>query len=41
MRPIPKEEAHTCCGAKGDGSRFEKDHIENAGEEWIPIRANM
>ena len=39
--PIPTAEAQTCCGAKGSGSLLEKAYIENAGDEGIPIRANI
>ena len=41
IRPIPNEDAHTCCGANGFGSRFEYAHIVKAGAAWMPIRANM
>ena len=41
MKPIPADEAHTCCGANGRGFLLENDHMEKAGADWIPIRANM
>jgi hypothetical protein len=37
--PIPIDDAHTCWGANGDGFLLEKDHIEKAGEDWIPMSA--
>ena len=30
---MPKDDAHTCCGAKGFGLALEKDHMENAGAD--------
>ena len=41
IRPIANEEAQTCCGAKGLGSLLPKAHMVNAGEDWMPISANM
>ena len=38
---MPKDEAHTCCGANGAGSLLANDHIVNAGADWMPISANM
>ena len=41
IRPIPKDDAHTCCGAKGRGLRLENAHMVKAGADWMPISANM
>ena len=41
MKPMPHDDAHTCCGAKGRGLRLENDHMENAGADWMPMSANM
>ena len=35
------EEATTCCQRNGLLLRLEKAHIENAGEDWMPISANI
>ena len=39
--PITTEETTTCCMRKGLLVLLENAHIENAGEDWIPIKANM
>ena len=31
----------TCCQARGLGDFIPKFHRMNAGEDWIPIRANI
>ena len=41
IRPIANDEPQTCCGANGAGLWFENAHIENAGDDWMPINANM
>ena len=39
--PITIDEATTCCHLKGLEVLFAKAHIENAGEDCMPIKANM
>jgi hypothetical protein len=41
MPPMTREEAKTCCQGKGRGSRLAKAHIEKAGADWMPIKANI
>ena len=41
MKPMASDEAQTCWGANGAGLRLENDHMEKAGADWIPMRANM
>ena len=35
------EDATTCCQRKGSLVRLENAHIEKAGEDWMPISANI
>ena len=41
MIPIISEDATTCCQRNAQLGVLAKDHMENAGDDWIPIRANM
>ena len=38
---MQKDEAQTCCGAKGLGLALPKAHMVKAGADWMPISANM
>ena len=39
--PINKADANTCCHLNAWEVLFEKAHIEKAGDDCIPISANM
>ena len=39
--PMISDEATTCCQRNARLVLFEKAHIENAGDDWMPISANM
>jgi hypothetical protein len=40
-KPTTKVDMKACCQARGFGDLMPKVHMVNAGEHWIPIRANM
>ena len=39
--PMISDEATTCCQRNARLVLFAKAHIENAGDAWMPISANM
>ena len=41
MMPMMRDDAMTCWIRKGLDVLFAKAHMENAGEDWMPIRANI
>ena len=41
ITPITADDAATCCQRKARLVLLANAHIENAGEDWIPISANM
>ena len=41
ISPMTSDEATTCCQRNARLVLFAKAHIENAGDAWIPISANM